>query len=65
MPGPLSKAIAKKVSGALGAKAKGEGLMPRRKMSDKYGYKTASYHTRKKANVERVHLGLKEKPGRY
>jgi len=41
------------------------GKTPRRKMSAKYDYKTASYHTRKKANVERVHLGLKEKPGRY
>jgi len=65
MPGPLAKAVAKKVSGALGAKAKGEGLMPRRKMSGKYGHKTASYHARKTANVERVHLGLKAKPGRY
>ena len=72
MPGPLTKAVAKKVSGSLGAKAKGQGLVPyivkpskRRKMSEKYGHETASYHTRKKASVERKHLGLKEKPGRY
>jgi len=85
MPGPLPKAVAKKVKGALGGKAKtmpiiyGKNykeperkLMPyivkpskRRKMSEKYGHETASYHTRKKASVERKHLGMKEKPGRY